>query len=426
MLISMTNINENYREFKLDNGLLVALQETPTKTVSGRLRVWHGALNEDKGEDGIAHLLEHNLAMGESQKYDLKKSSQIRNSFGAFNAFTGQDRTFFPVDMLAEDSELFLDYISNLTFNPKFGAKTLEEERQRVLRETADTKSKPEFKDSRTYKEAFFGKNSPHTRVVLGNESVISSATIEDLKKFHERGYNPNNMDLILAGALPKNIEELVQKKFGSFQPGEGKRFEFPRNPKLQGSTILHTSAPELYNEDHPDQSSAQLTIGLFAPNRTDDDSYAATMLVELIGGELFEEVSQRKGLAYGIKAEHDCSDNQGGIYIQGSVHSLRANEAVDAIFEEMSKIRGSLVSQENLDGIKRNSKYQIAKAFETNAGHIQLIQSKIDRGFNLEDHFRKMDAVTPEKIRETAREYFPENHVNGKYVLSLRDPLKK
>ncbi len=211
----MVIINGNYREFRLDNGLFVALQETPTQTVSGWLNVWHGALNEREGEEGIAHFLEHVLMAGGSQKYAPEKAQEIRGAFGGFNAFTSLDRTFFPVDMLTEDTELFLEYISDTIFSPRFDKTRVEEERQRVLRETADEKSSPSFRDERDCSEAFFGKNSPHIYFILGNEPVVASASAENLRDFHGRGYHPNNMDLVLVGALPKNIEGLVKKNFG-------------------------------------------------------------------------------------------------------------------------------------------------------------------------------------------------------------------
>jgi len=426
----MTTINGNYREFRLDNGLFVALQETPTQTVSGRLRVWHGALNEKKGEEGIAHFLEHALMTGGSQKYTLKRADEIRGTFGSFNAFTSLDRTCFPVDILTEDSQLFLEYISDTAFNPKFTTSRVEEERQRVLRETADAKSNPRFKDSKAYGEAFFGKNSPHTYFILGNEAVVNSASVDTLKGFHERGYHPNNIDLILVGALPKNIEDLVQQNFGQFPSGNGRKVEFPQNPQLYGATILHTSAPELYNHENPEKSSAQLGISLVAPTETDEDSYAVSMLVNILGGDansrLFQSVSQRKGLAYGIGAQYDNSNNKGGIYIGGNVQSTRADEAIDAIFEEMSKLRTYLVSQKNLERLKRKSRYNIAKTFETNTGYVNAIELKMDKGLTPEYHLERMEAVTPKKIRDAAVKYLPQNRTDGKYVLSLRDPLKK
>ncbi|RMD57719.1 insulinase family protein, partial [Candidatus Woesearchaeota archaeon] len=130
----MTAINENYKEFRLDNGLFVALQKTPTQTVSGKLRVWHGALNEKRGEEGLAHFLEHILVTGGSRKYNPESSEEIRGKLGSFNAATSLNETFFPVDMLATDSKLFLEYISDTVFNPRFENSKIEEERQRVLR----------------------------------------------------------------------------------------------------------------------------------------------------------------------------------------------------------------------------------------------------------------------------------------------------
>lgn len=365
-----------------------------------------------------------------AQKYSPEIADEIRGTFGSFNAYTRLERTSFPVDMLAEDSQLFLEYVSDAVFNPRFATSRVEEERQRVLRETADAKSNPGFKDIKAYGEAFFGKNSPHIYFILGNESVVGSASVDTLRGFHERGYNPNNMDLILVGALPKNIEDLVQENFGQFPSGNGKKVEFPRNPQLYGATVLHTSAPELYNHENPEQSNAQLGISLVAPTETDEDSYAVNMLVNILGGDansrLFRSVSQRKGLAYWFEAQYDRSNNKGVIQIGGSVHSVRADEAIDTIFEEMTKLRTDLVSQESLERLKRNSRYDIARNFETNQGHVNAIELKMDKGLTPEYHLERMEAVTPENIKEVAVKYLPQNRTGGKYVLILRDPLKK
>jgi len=426
----MASVNNSYREFTLKNGLLVALQETSTQTVSGRLRVWHGSLNEHSGEEGLAHFLEHALMAGGSKRFSPEIADQVRGAFGSFNALTGLDKTFFPVDMLAEDAQLFLAYISDMVFNPEFDASKIEGERQRILRETADEKSSSEFKDNQELKEAFFGKNSPHAYFGLGSEAVVGSASVESLRNFHGQGYHPNNMDLILVGALPKNIDELVEQNFGSFKPGNRTKVEFPRNPPLQGAAILHTFAPELVNHDDPEQSSARLSILLVAPAQTDEDSYAVNMLVSILGGNavstLFTNVSQKKGLAYKLGAQYGNDNNTGTIHISGSIPSVRADEAIDAIFEEMVKLQAELVSQEILERLKRNARYSMAKVSETNAGRAYSIELMMDTGLALECLFERMEAVTPEKIMDAAVKYFPQSRADGKYVLMLRDPLKR
>ena len=426
----MAKLNGSYREVTLNNGLHVMLQNTSTQTISGKLRVNFGALNEQPGEEGLAHFLEHTLMTGGSTKYSPEESDRVRGTFGSYNAMTGLDKTFFPVDMLSEDLALYLDFVSDITFNPRLDDTRFEEERQRVLRETSDAKSNPGFKDSQAYQNAFFGDESPHTYFILGNEDVIRSATPEQMKEFQARGYGAANMDLILVGNLPDDVEELVHQNFGDKPTGENTKFQFPKNPNLEGRTLIHTSAPELYNQDQPQKSSAQLSIGLVAPTETADDSYAVGMLAKILGGDgssrLFKTVSQRKGLAYSVGSGYTNQNNSGSIYVGGSIQSTRAQETINAIFEEMKGMQEKPVSSSELDRLKRNSRYGIIKAFETNEGHIHAIETKYDKGITLKEHITKMDAVTPADVQKAAQTYLPKNQEQGKYVLMLRDPLKK
>ena len=331
----MSTHNVPYRQFTLDNGLHVMLQSTPTKTISGRLRVNFGALNELSGEEGLAHFLEHTLMTGGSANYSPEDTDRIRGPFGSYNAMTGLDRTLFPVDMLSEDLPLYLKFISDITFNPRLDATRFEEERQRVLVETSDAKSNPGFKDVQTYKKSFFGEGSPQTYFIPGDEDVIRSVTTEYMRSFQARGYNAANMDLILVGNLPDNIEELVHQNFGDKATGKSTKFKFSKNPDLRGKTLFHTHAPELYNKDEPSESNAQLNIGIVAPDETATDSYVVGMLTQILGGDsnsrLFKIVSQRMGLAYNVGSQYGGQNNSGVIYVGGSIKSIRADEAIDA-----------------------------------------------------------------------------------------------
>lgn len=122
--------------------------------------------------------------------------------------------------MLAEDCSTYLNYVSDVVSNPLFDSSKIEEERKRVLREISNEMSDSTRPTRIAYSEAFFGKNSSRLYYTLGKKSVIESATAQDLKKFHKRGYVPNNMDLILVGALPENIDELIEETFASMKPG--------------------------------------------------------------------------------------------------------------------------------------------------------------------------------------------------------------
>ena len=426
----MSTLNGNYRELTLDNGLVVALQSTPTQTISGRLRVHHGGLHEREGEEGLAHFLEHTVMKGGGRKFAPDAAERIMGTFGNINASTSSYETRFPVGMLADDLELYLDFISDVVFHPRFELERVNQERQRVLRETADAKSNPAFQDNKDFMDALYGVDSSHTYFVLGKEDVVSRAMPDNLRTFHERGYNPNNTDLILVGALPENVDELVAKYFADKSKGNGAKYDFPRNPDLEGRTLLHRRAQELYNSQKPESSSAHFSIGFVAPTDDAEDSYAVGRLVQILGGDansrLFKRVSQEMGLAYGIGSNYICQNNAGTINVGGSVQATRADEAIDATFNEMSHLKDELVDGDELARINRNAIYGLAKHFETNEGHVGAIEVKWDSGLTPELHLQKMDAVTPEMVREVANKYFPTSRADGKYVLLLRDPLKE
>jgi len=426
----MATSNDNYKQFTLDNGLVVALQNTPTQTISGRLRVNHGGLHEKKGEEGLAHFLEHVLINSGGKKFSPVEVEKIMGTFGNINAFTSASETCFPVGMLAEDLELYLDFISDVAFHPRLDLEIVNQERQRVLRELADNRGNNLVKDRKDYSDALYGINSPQFYEVLGEKNVIEKAMPEDLRTFHERGYNSDNMDLILVGALSENVKELIFKYFSDKPRGAGSKYNFLKNPDLERQIIIHKSAKELLNAQDEQGSSANLKIGFVAPSDDEDDYYAANALVTILGGKsdskLFKKISQELGLAYSIGSSYITGNNVGTINIEGSVQATQIDKVIDAIFKEMDYLKTNLVDVSELSTLNRNMIYGLEKYHETNDGLVDTINHKLNTGMNRELLLQKMNEVTPELIRDAANKYFPTTRKDGKYVLFLKDPLKK
>ncbi|MEK6809624.1 MAG: pitrilysin family protein [Nanoarchaeota archaeon] len=419
--------SKGYREFTLDNGLVVALQNTPTQTVAGRLRVHSGGLHELPNEEGLAHFVEHTLVMGGSKKYSPGDVKKINSTLGYLNAFTSSSETTFPVDMLAEDVELYLDFLSDVVSSPRFDEQIVEQERQRVLRELADRKSTPGFKEGRMVVEALFGPSSPHAYNVMGREEIIAKATADDLRKIHERGYHAKNMDLILVGGLPEGIEDLISEKFSVIPEGINTKIVFPRNPPLKKRTVIHSAAPELYNHENPRASSAYFQFAFPTSTFGDSDHYIVMMLAQILcsssNSYLFQRLSCEMGLAYYIEGGYDFSNNAGVICVSGKIDASRIPETIEAAFGQMKELQEECIPGGILKSLIRNGKYSMAKNFESNSGHINAIQFQLDHGCTYEMFFTEVDKVTPEQVREAAQKYLPAS--DGNYVLLLKDPLK-
>ena len=424
----MVITDEGHRQYELDNGLVVALQNTPTQTVAAKLRVNYGAFHEGENEEGMAHLLEHCLVTGGSQKYSPLVADKIRGIFGDYNAFTSIGRICFEGQMLAEDFEKWLDFVSDHVLKPRFDLNRLNSERGRVLREISDSKSDITYPSSREFNTVFYGDH-PKGRFILGKEEVVDNADLAKIKEFHSRGFHPNNIDLIIAGKIPSNIDNLVEKYFGSFAKGKNTRTIFPEMQYLKEQTILNRFAPERHNSDNPEESSAQLVLACTLPSELSSEEYEIMAMSQILGGDthslLFQNMGAKKGLAYSVNSSYDGEYNFGGLFVNADVPARRIDEAIETIFEEMDKLKTQKISEKILGRIKKRSKFRLAMASELNRGQTGLLERRLDEGLTPETFLNNYDAVTPEKVFNVANKYLPDKD-KGNYVLYISDPLKK
>ena len=426
----MLSNNGTYRVYTLDDGLRIAIDKTPTKTISGTYTVHFGAIYEKPGEEGLAHFLEHSLFDAGTRKYSPSETDQILEKFGKINAETKIDSTISPVKMLSKHLEAYLDLISEAFFYPRFEESRVERERTAILNEIADQKSNPSYKNSLLFYEALFGKGHPLNYLIGGKEDVVSEASIEDLKKFHSRGYFANNSDLILCGGVPKNIDELIQQYFADKQMGNVQSFVFPQPKPLTERQVIHFHEPSLHNIDKPDQSRAQVSIGLLVPSETSDKCYPAIMLDMILGGHPYSRLMQttryESGLAYHIKSEYHGDFNTGYVQISTGVPSKKVDEAVDAIFSAFQKLQLELVKDEELEKRKQAIEFEIEYGMESNEGRAAVIERDLKLATRLEERVNKLNGVTPQEIRDAALKYLPRSKEDSNFVMMISDPLKK
>ncbi|MEK6973776.1 MAG: pitrilysin family protein [Nanoarchaeota archaeon] len=420
-------MNQDYTETRLDNGLVIGLQRTPTKTIAGRLRVKYGSLHE-RPQEGLAHFLEHCIVVGGTRKYSPEEVDKKLQLFINWNASTDFHKTEFPVHMLSEYLEDYLDLFSDIAFYPRLESRIVEEERQRLLREISQGKSSTSFKDNKIFYIAILGNNE-HTYSGLRNEELVQNFTLEDLRLLHNKGYFVNNMDLILVGDLPDNIESLIAKYFSDKPTGEVKSLELPILGPLEERTILHVPFKEGYNQDKPEESMARINIGWRVPDGFSDYARDLMVLANILGRDmhsrLMTELSRRRGLGYGINSVYMGGIKKGvGVFEIGtSIPSLRANEAIEVIFDQLELLHREEVSSEEVERVKRTLKGNYVSEQESNQGHVGVIERIIDYGLTPEIELEKMDKVTSKGIFEVANHYAPSR--NGNYVLINRDPLK-
>ncbi len=165
---------------------------------------------EKKGQEGIAHLLEHMIFKGSNILKPGEFDYKIESLGGTSNASTGYDDTHYYVLIPPDKLEESIFLLTNLVFNPKINITEFELEKSVVIEEIKQQNDQPEevlfnYFLERVWQGHFYGKT------ILGREDHIKNISVKKLKTFHKERYKPENTCIAIAGDLPNNIFNILE-----------------------------------------------------------------------------------------------------------------------------------------------------------------------------------------------------------------------
>ena len=290
------------RVFKLRNGLTVVVQtdrSAPLVAVSLTYRV--GSLDEKPGRGGFAHLFEHLMFQGTKNLPPNEISKLVETNGGVDNAYTMKTNTTYHevVPSWALEAVLWAeaDRMHGLLISPR----ELEIEKRVVLEEMGQSYGNQPYRratDAVMGELAFTRWESAHP--TIGDEKDLRAATLEDVRKFYDLHYVPDNAVLALVGDVsPAEARKLVAKHFSKV-----KRRAPPKTPKLDEPKIVGERRRRV---EDPLAKNPLLVAGWHAPKRGSDDYWALTVLTAILGGgedsPLHEELVKKTRLALSASA---------------------------------------------------------------------------------------------------------------------------
>ena len=228
----------------------------------------------------------------------------------------------------------------------------------------------------------------------------------------------------------PKIQKEIIKRYFEDRPSGVNLRLDFPYIDSLERKVLLHTSAPDLLNRENPEESNSFVNISMLVPPKKHKDWISVSIMADILGdgpdSKIFKEISQKRGLAYGISSLYNGDCNRGVVEVYENIISRMQEEAIDIIFREFSKLQQTPLNDDELEQRKKRCRYERSTFIESNKGHIEVIRHKLYYGITPEIVDERVATLTPKDIQEAAQKYLPVNREHGKYLLYLRDPLKK
>ncbi len=203
---------------RLANGLTIVHQELPaTSVVVVDVWVRAGAVTEPDQWSGIAHFLEHMVFKGSDRIAPGEFDRAIESQGGMSNAATSQDYAHFYIMVAPDQLAATLPYLAELLTNAAIPDHEFEPERQVVLEEIRQSQDDPDWLGFQALMETVY-RHHPYRRAVLGNEASLNVLSPADMRQFHRAHYQPDNMTVVVAGAVDRETAlELVQQHFQRF-----------------------------------------------------------------------------------------------------------------------------------------------------------------------------------------------------------------
>jgi predicted Zn-dependent peptidase len=382
----------------LESGVRVVTERVPgVRSVALGFWIATGSASEEPAQAGISHLLEHMLFRG-TARYESEEIDQIFDAMGAdINAGTDKEATSLFTRVLDRHLERAFEVMSDMVWHPRLGQ--LEAERQVVLEEIAMYEDDPQDRVFDLLGGAVFGSH-PLGRAVIGHASVVASTTREQLKAFHEQRYRPGRIVISAAGSVEH--DELLDMA-RAVDPARASADEVraaPAPPDFTRRVRFLEKDTEQYH----------VCIGGPGLARDDERRFALRVLEGVLGGtsssRLFQEVRERRGLAYSVFCFSNLFAHAGevGIYLGTRPENLA--EAIAVIATEVERHARDPATPQELERSRENLKGRLVLSMESTAARMTYLGASVMNGMpilTLDELVERIDSVEVADLLELA-----------------------
>jgi len=383
---------------RLSNGITVATD--PMDSVeSVSLGAWIdvGTRHEAPEVNGVAHLLEHMAFKGTERRSAYDIAAEIEAVGGHLNAYTSRENTAFYAKVLAEDTPLALDIVSDILQRPTFDEEELRRERTVVLQEIGQAADTPDDCIFDYFQEAAF-PDQALGRPVLGTGEIVRRLDRATLKSYMGRHYGGDTMVVAAAGKVEHDyIVEMVAAAFETF----------PAVSKMGVEPARYGGGE--YREMR-DLEQVHLLLGFDSVGYLDPDYYTAMVHSTLLGGgmssRLFQEVREKRGLVYSIYS-FASSYRDGGLFgIYAGTGEGEVAELLPVVCDELGKVTVDIAEDEILRA-RAQIKAGILMSLESSGARCEQMAQQIlvyGRPLTVPEVVEKIEAVDAAALRRFAR----------------------
>jgi predicted Zn-dependent peptidase len=378
--------------------------------------VWltRGSRHETDERGGIAHFVEHMLFKGTDTRSAEDIAQSIDSIGGQLDAFTAKEYASYYIKVLDEHVPLAVDLLADIVRRPAFAADEIEREKKVILEEIKMVEDTPDDLVHELFTQHFW-EGHPLARPILGTPETVEALTRATLLDYFGRAYVAPNMIIAAAGNLDHGrVRQLVLDAFG----GLDVTGDVPNGPAPRVSPQVITRAKEL--------EQSHLCLGTNGYPQSHEDRYVSYILNTVLGGSmssrLFQNIREKRGLAYSVFSGLSAYRDAGNITIYAGCANEAVGEVIDLCVEELKVIKRTPVPDSELRRAKDHLKGSLMLSLENTSSrmsHLARQEIYFDRHFGLDETLAGVEAVSTADLQRVAADLFS----NGSLAATVVGP---
>jgi len=409
-------MGQNVKKTILNNGVRIITRKMPhLHSVSMGVWVNAGSRDESPAESGLSHFIEHMIFKGTQKRTAFQIAKEFDAIGGQTNAFTSSENTCYHAKVMSTHLETMVDILSDIFLNSVFDEKEVENERAVILQEIGMAEDSPDDYIHILSGMNFWGENSLG-RPVLGSRENVLKFGSDTLKSFFHRFYQPERIVISVAGNVEHHhFVDIAGPLFETIQPGNS------------FSTRITPDEHCKINIYYKELEQVHICLGTKGLSITDPRRYAYSLLNTILGGNmssrLFQEVREKRGLAYAVYSFISSFVDTGMFGAYAGVNHKNAYQSIELILKEISRIKTARIDPSELHYAKEYTKGNLMLATESNDNQmVRMAQNETHYGrfIPLKEIVDKIEAVTEADIQNLAESLFQEN----RFALTVLGPV--
>jgi predicted Zn-dependent peptidase len=399
------------RRTVLPGGLRVVTEEMPgVRSASIGVFVGVGSRDETASLNGASHFLEHLLFKGTPTRSAMDISAALDEVGGEFNAYTAKEYTCFHARVLDDDLPTAIDVLGDMITASLITAEDVEAEREVILDEIAMHDDDPDDVVHNLFAATAWSGTSL-ARPIAGTADSIRALTRTQINRYYRTRYRGEAMTVAVAGNVDHtDVVRRVRRAFsrGGFLDGSAGR---PLSPRLSSRV-----RPARAGEAHTTRPFEQVNqvLGVRGLVRSDVRRHALGVLNAALGGgsssRLFQEVRERRGLAYSVFSFATSYSDAGLVGVSVGSLPSKAAEVLQVVRAELGKVADAGIGEDELRRGKGQLRGGLVLSLEDSASRMtRLGESELflDRLLSVDEILDRIERVSCADVQRLAAELF-------------------